>query len=179
MPDSIKAMPDAEDHADNSAATAAAADDGLLATIDRETRDEQAHTDDAHAAGAHADDQNPDEMDALPPTPETPKTPPDVRITYVQAFNGKPLGTPSTLRMVEGMSVALLFQHVKHWKVTNGRQFSLTLGSRVWHYPRDQWQAFFGDPAVQDAIEANKGNALEVCIQVIFVSSPRPVESRE
>ena len=64
MPDSVKAMPDAEDHADNSAATAAAADDGLLATIDRETRDEQAHTDDAHAAGAHADDQNPDAEDA-------------------------------------------------------------------------------------------------------------------
>ena len=114
-------------------------------------------------------------MDALPPTPTRPI---DVRITFVQAFNGEHLGT-HTLRMVEGMSVALLFQHVKHWKVTNGKQFSLTLGSRVWHYPRDQQQAFFGDPAVQDAIEANKGNALEVCIQVIFVSSPRPVESRE
>ena len=57
MPDSVKAMPDAEDHADNSAATAAAADDGLLATIDR-------NADDAHAAGADAADQNPDADDA-------------------------------------------------------------------------------------------------------------------
>ena len=58
------AMSDAEDHADNSAATAAAADDGLSATTDRKPTDQQAHADDAHAAGADAADENPIAEDA-------------------------------------------------------------------------------------------------------------------
>ena len=70
-------------------------------------------------------------MDALPPTPTRPI---DVRITFVQAFNGEHLGT-HTLRMVEGMSVAILFQLVKYNPVTDGRHFSLALGGRVWNYP--------------------------------------------
>ena len=120
-------------------------------------------------------------MDALPPTPTRPI---DVRITFVQAFNGEHLGT-HTLRMVEGMSVAILFQLVKYNPVTDGRHFSLALGGRVWNYPgvwnypSDEWEVFVGDRAVQDAIEANTDNAPEVCVRVIFVSSPRPVESRE
>ena len=43
---------------------AAAGADGLFATDDRETTDEQAHADDAHAAGADAADENPNAEDA-------------------------------------------------------------------------------------------------------------------
>ena len=116
-------------------------------------------------------------MDALPPTPKTSKTPPDVRITFVQAFNGEPLGDPHTLRIVEGMRVGLLFAMLKHTRAINGRHFSLTLGTRVWNDPDDTNTHLFGD--FQDALGANNGNALEVCIQVTFVPGPRPVESRE
>ena len=152
MPDSVKAMPDVEDHADNSAATAAAADDGLLATIDRETRDEQAHTDDAHAAGAHADDQNPDAEDATDEDGDADGTAPTlpskygasmlVRQSHITAGNllySPPIISESKAEIAE-LFMNFLTKHPRGIRLGKpGEGFAVSNWSKYTHYGNCKW----------------------------------------
>ena len=96
----------------------------------------------------------------------------DVKVTFARTFQGDTLGT-HTLRMDEETSVGRLFALARQTPGTKPGPFCLTIRKQVLKDPKHVYLKVLEIQAVQYAIRANNGDAVELRIGVTSVAPAR------